>query len=320
MSDRPKSSADAIDVLRGFVHTCESGRVGVNMIRSESAYNFQTIVNRDYDYDFYSDSESAEGETQGKYCANVDSMMTSLYSFKDVYAQDPGKAELVYAEILKLHQNQYSIADRRAADLLGVYFLQTGFPSIHNFKRDRRWCEQYTFTSDGEYTDQEAILLFDDDWYTKKFGGGYSDDRFQKTESIIRWGKVCRYLAILERQGYTLEWNEDRTDCEIKSPDRQVSYGKLSGLTKQSLNDVRHNSESNHRQLLNDVYEAYQNAKGISCPDQTDMCWLMETHRAILNREPTTNQTLQNQGGGTRVNPDTNTSGAQINENGTIRM
>lgn len=318
MSDRPKSSADAIDVIRGFVHHFESK--GVRLINTGDAYDFQTIVNRDYDYDFYSDSESAEGEAQGKYCANVDSMMSRLHSFRDIYAQNPDMAEAMYKEVVRLHQNEHSIAKRRAADLLGVYFLQTGFPSINDFQKDRRWCEQYTFTSDGEYTDQEAILLFDDHWYTNKFSNGYNAGRFQKTDSIIRWGKVCRSLAILERQGYTLVWNEDRTDCEIKSPDRQVSYGKLSELTEQSLNDVRHNSVSNHRQLLNDVYKAYQDAKSIPCPNRADMCWLMETHRAILNREPTTNQTLQNQGGGTRVNSDTNTSGAQINENGTIRM
>ncbi|MBQ3117666.1 MAG: hypothetical protein IJC11_05035 [Alphaproteobacteria bacterium] len=318
MSDRPKSSADAIDVVQGFVHHFESQ--GVRLIKSGDAYNFQRGVQRNYDYDFYSDSESVEGEVQGMYCSDVDAMMSCLHSFRDIYAQNPDMAEEMHKEVVRLHQNKDSIADRRASDLLGVYFLQEGFPSINDFKNNRRHKEEYTFAKDGKYSDQEAVLLFDDDWYVNKFGDSYNDERFNQTDGLIRWGKLIRSLVALEKTGnYRLEWNENKSDCEIKSKDGKVSYGKISDLTMEHLNEGKCSGFKTHRNLWSDVYLTYQEAKNIGCPIKENMEWLMGVHQVLLNKEPTTNKTIQTQGGGTRVNPD-NGTGIHINENGTIRL
>ena len=330
--DRPPTSAAAIGKIKEFVDKCKT-KYGIDLIQSGKREEFASKVKPAYDYWFWTSSRRSKGDWfwegaysgQRNYLSDVHVMMSCFRSFKEIYAENPDTAKEIYDDIMDLRKDENNFMCRRAADLLGVYFFKDdlGFPSVHDFRERPRWGGKEVLT------DQEAVLLFDDDDYNEIFGKGYSDPRFQVVNDFISkqtkikeeklqeeqkrlqeeqaaekaWRPVCRALANWKSKGYVLKWNESESEYELcAKPGSERMYGLISCIMPYECPDEPQPNEIEFGNQLKEIEEAYDNAKAHKRPLKETMEKMIEEEGEKLDKAPQVNQTLQTQGGGVAVN------------------
>ncbi|MBR3913895.1 MAG: hypothetical protein IKJ28_06650 [Alphaproteobacteria bacterium] len=331
--DRPPTSAAAIGKIKEFVDKCKT-KYGIDLIQSGKREEFASKVKPAYDYWFWTSSRRSKGDWlwegaysgQRNYLSDVHVMMSCFRSFKEIYAENPDTAKEIYDDIMDLRKDENNFMCRRAADLLGVYFFKDdlGFPSVHDFRERPRWEDEEALT------DQEAVLLFDDDDYNEIFGKGYSDPRFQVVNDFISkqtkikeeklqeeqkrlqeeqaaeqaWRPVCRALANWKSKGYVLKWNESKSEYELwAQPGSKTQYGLISSVKlDEKMRDSKSGAQRELYNLKKEIKEAYDDAKAHKRPPKETMEKMIEEEGEKLDKAPQVNQTLQTQGGGVAVN------------------
>lgn len=334
--DRRASSVAAIELIKVLVK--EWRKNNIDVIQSGKQNEFESKVKPKYDYWWWTSSNSVVGNwnnVQKNYVSDVKEMMHCFRSFKEIYAENPDAAKKIYDEIERLHESK-DCRSRRVADLLGVYFFRNelGFPKEYDFEGAR------SSDRDG-HSNQEIVLLFDDDDYSK-FGNGFSDERFEEVKKFISqqerlqeeqkrlqeeqaaeqaWRPVCRALANWKSKGYVLKWNESESEYELwaKSGKKTRRYGLISCFEPYERPDEPTPNEIEFDNLLKEIEKAYDNAKAHKRPPKETMEKMMEEEQAKLDKAPQVNQTLQTQGGGVSVNSlDEQSLSVYDNKNGRV--
>ncbi len=93
---------------------------------------------------------------QSKYVSDIDQAFKNCRPIADIANENPQTAELIYKKIKELHQSP-RVEERRAADILGVYFELPGFMEK----------EDFLYVNKGQGKPSDIVLLCDDDYYNE---------------------------------------------------------------------------------------------------------------------------------------------------------
>lgn len=167
-----------------------------------------------YDFDWHSESAFSRGkgyEEQKRFIDDVHNTLSQLKSIKDIYNQYPDTALHILNEIDKYRnrlKTDGAVKFGRAADLLGVYCLREGFPSIDDFI--------HKVGKDKVNTNAESVLLL-------------ADDEYMDPDSMI----VMKLRSLNTDNQDANDEVETKEDVEINSYEELIRYIKTSAFANE---------------------------------------------------------------------------------------
>ena len=161
--DTEKSTRRALKIILDLVKAHPDMLENSDLKTFEKSPVYSQAWDGIYDFDWHSESAFSRGkgyEEQKRFIDDVHNTLSQIKSIKDIYNRYPDTAMHILSEIERYRtrlKTDGSVKFGRAADLLGVYCLQDGFPSIDDFL--------HKAGKDKINTNAESVLLLDDDAY-----------------------------------------------------------------------------------------------------------------------------------------------------------